>query len=89
MIHMHKSIIITLDISKVLLISNNGSKTLIIIIVIIIYRRHSIIKQNFLLKAWGTKKIIFIKPASPSLQFSIALATMAFKEIILITLLLA
>src|SRR3954469_20663915 len=35
---------------------------------IIIYRRHSIIKVNFLLYAWGTKNIMLIKTSFPKLR---------------------
>src|SRR3954447_14294884 len=57
--------------------------------IIIIYRRHSIIKVNFLLYAWGLKISCSSKPASPSLDFSIELAIMVSKALILITLLSA
>src|SRR4051812_23364187 len=71
------------------LLNSRWTENNTIIIVIIIYRRHSIIKVNFLLRASGLKISCSSKPASPSLDFSIALAIMVSKELILIALLSA
>src|SRR4051812_19072134 len=63
--HMHK-MILTLHISKVILINCSGSKfnkiaiIVILITIIIKYRRHIVITINFLLNSRWTENIIFI-----------------------------
>src|SRR3954466_3178437 len=52
----------------IFLLNSRWTENNIIIIVIIIYRRHSIIKVNFLLYAWGTKIIMLIKTSFPKLR---------------------
>src|SRR3954468_12100856 len=52
-----------------------------VITIIIIDRRHAFIIVNLLIKAWGTKNIIFMKHSFPKLVLS-----WIFKEFILTTL---
>src|SRR3954447_21672093 len=52
----------------IVLLNSRWTENNTIFIVIIVYRRHSIIKVNFLLRAWGTKNIMLIKTSFPKLR---------------------